>query len=332
MSEYSEMMGSFIRTGNYPLEANYIFNTEQELLDFYADPINKTTMHEGLLRVVGVGDDQYIYWVVKRGENLVWEKFTPDAELTQEIVATNVNVGNIKDGDVLPEGMSFTDFVLKLLITPKKPTYTVSSISDLASPIEVGTAVNGATGKYTQLQGGAITNATATITGFIDANTPTISFSGSTVNIVFTGRIAEGNNTVSSTVTYAASTSFPEITAGTLTNSKTIVGVRRYFMGNGLAPTEGFRSNTSILAASTFKYALGAGATDMWLALPANKTIKEITDEGALGAVITSNFKKVSTVQIDGATAGKDAIDYNIYQLSGYGPFGAGHNMNITIA
>lgn len=71
MSQYSEMMGSFIRTGNYPLEANYIFPTEQELIKFYKDDLNKTTMHRGLLRVVlddGTGK-QALYWVVKKETN-----------------------------------------------------------------------------------------------------------------------------------------------------------------------------------------------------------------------------------------------------------------------
>ena len=71
MSQFSEMMGSFIRTGNYPLEANYIFPTEQELIEFYNDELNKTTLHRGLLRVVlndGTGK-QALYWVVKKETN-----------------------------------------------------------------------------------------------------------------------------------------------------------------------------------------------------------------------------------------------------------------------
>lgn len=67
MSQYSEMMGSFIRTGNYPLEANYIFPTEAALKEFYNDPINATTIHKGLFRIVEDGGDgkQALYWVVQ---------------------------------------------------------------------------------------------------------------------------------------------------------------------------------------------------------------------------------------------------------------------------
>nr|WP_303661466.1 hypothetical protein [Bacteroides intestinalis] len=55
MSQFSEMMGSFIRTGNYPLEANYIFPTEAALKEFYNDEINQSTLHKGLFRIVENG-------------------------------------------------------------------------------------------------------------------------------------------------------------------------------------------------------------------------------------------------------------------------------------
>lgn len=74
MSQYSEMMGSFIRTGNYPMEANYIFDTEQDLFDFYKDPINRTTLHTGLFRIVCNDDvtEQAIYWAVPDDEGYLY--------------------------------------------------------------------------------------------------------------------------------------------------------------------------------------------------------------------------------------------------------------------
>lgn len=71
MSQYSEMIGSFIRTGNYPMEADYIFSNEAALKDFYSDPINQTLLHKGWLKVVtddGTGK-QALYWVVKKQTN-----------------------------------------------------------------------------------------------------------------------------------------------------------------------------------------------------------------------------------------------------------------------
>ena len=74
MSQYSETVGSFTRTGNYPLEANYIFNSEDELKQFYSDPIKKTTLHEGLLKVVSNENGQALYWVVNGDNGLEFRK------------------------------------------------------------------------------------------------------------------------------------------------------------------------------------------------------------------------------------------------------------------
>ncbi len=87
MSQFSEMMGSFIRTGNYPMEANYIFQTEQELVDFYKDPINRTTLHVGLFRIVS--DNQTLYWAVPdENNNLYFEKLLD--------INTSTDVENLK--------------------------------------------------------------------------------------------------------------------------------------------------------------------------------------------------------------------------------------------
>ena len=71
MSQYSEIMGSFVRTGNYPLEANYIFPTEEALKEFYSDEINATTIHKGLLKIVenDRAGEQALYWVTKKQTN-----------------------------------------------------------------------------------------------------------------------------------------------------------------------------------------------------------------------------------------------------------------------
>lgn len=71
MSKYSELIGSFIRRGNYPIEADYIFATEAALKEFYSDPIQNAILHKGLLKIVeddGTGK-QALYWVTKKQTN-----------------------------------------------------------------------------------------------------------------------------------------------------------------------------------------------------------------------------------------------------------------------
>ena len=88
MSQYSETIGSFTRTGNYPLEANYIFESEEALKQFYADPIQATTLHEGLLKIVKSSDKQSLYWVVDNEGSLEFIE-----------LISNLDLGNI-EGDL----------------------------------------------------------------------------------------------------------------------------------------------------------------------------------------------------------------------------------------
>ena len=71
MSKYSETIGSFIRTGAYPLEADYIFHSEEELKEFYAD---SEILHEGLFKVVQNETSQSLYWVYNNEGTLEFRK------------------------------------------------------------------------------------------------------------------------------------------------------------------------------------------------------------------------------------------------------------------
>lgn len=57
---YIQTFGSFFRNGNYPLEADYIFNSVEELKQW--EEANKKYLHEGLLKIVIEEDKQILYW------------------------------------------------------------------------------------------------------------------------------------------------------------------------------------------------------------------------------------------------------------------------------
>lgn len=76
MSKYSEVIGSFLRRGDFPLEADYVFATEQALKDYYNQEENKAILHKGLLKVVeddGNGE-QALYWVSDSNGELTFTK------------------------------------------------------------------------------------------------------------------------------------------------------------------------------------------------------------------------------------------------------------------
>lgn len=81
MSGYSEVIGSFLRRGPFPLEADYVFKTEEALKEYYAKPANRPILHRGLLKVVeddGEGR-QALYWITGDGDNgLAFKKLLTD--------------------------------------------------------------------------------------------------------------------------------------------------------------------------------------------------------------------------------------------------------------
>lgn len=78
---YSETIGSFIRNGNYPLEANYVFPSEEALKEFYSDEVNATTIHKGLLKIVASEDSQTLYWVVEVEGELQFKPLIQEASI-----------------------------------------------------------------------------------------------------------------------------------------------------------------------------------------------------------------------------------------------------------
>lgn len=84
-TQFSELIGSFIRTSDFPLEANYIFPTEEDLKKFYSDELNVKTLHKGLLRVVENDEEgnQALFWVTKKYNS-------DELEFTKLISANNL--------------------------------------------------------------------------------------------------------------------------------------------------------------------------------------------------------------------------------------------------
>lgn len=71
MSQYSEIVGSFLRRGSFPLEADYLFTTVDELKSYYEKEENKAILHRGLLKVVeddGNGN-QGLFWVTLNSDS-----------------------------------------------------------------------------------------------------------------------------------------------------------------------------------------------------------------------------------------------------------------------
>lgn len=71
MRAYSEIIASFRRGGPFPIEADYSFETEAKLKEFYSSPEENAILHKGLLKVVENDGDgnQALYWVTRKETN-----------------------------------------------------------------------------------------------------------------------------------------------------------------------------------------------------------------------------------------------------------------------
>lgn len=125
MSQFSEVIGSFLRKGNFPLEADYVFKTEASLKSYYEDPENSATLHKGLLKVVeddGTGN-QALYWVTDSDSGLVFTKLISgngmgtleeDLEALQKQIEKEIQdrkdadntIYGVKDPTTLPEDLN----------------------------------------------------------------------------------------------------------------------------------------------------------------------------------------------------------------------------------
>lgn len=132
MSQYSETIGSFLRTGNYPLEANYIFDSEEELISFFEE--NKVTLHKGLLKVVSNEDKQYLYWVIEKEGELQFVKLLSDDTL--ELV-TSLKEALEKETTDREEGdAELLDIINKFLTTIDNLDSKINTLPEIQSFLE----------------------------------------------------------------------------------------------------------------------------------------------------------------------------------------------------
>ncbi len=138
MSNFSQIITSFERTGNFPIEANYIFSTVEDLKEFYSDELQAATLHKGLLKIVenNGNDQQALYWVTKKATN-------DELEFTELITGDNIDE-IYSQLDSLQSQLSTEITERKSAVTalwgvndPSSVTEGYNSINDLATAVQI---------------------------------------------------------------------------------------------------------------------------------------------------------------------------------------------------
>lgn len=137
MSNFAQVITSFERAGNFPLEANYIFPTVEALKEFYSDPLQAALLHKGLLKVVerNAEGNQALYWVTKKQTN-------DELEFTELIAGKNVEDINSQIGELLKKleeeitARKNADTALWGTNDPSGIDEDLNSINDLATSLK----------------------------------------------------------------------------------------------------------------------------------------------------------------------------------------------------
>ena len=243
--------------------------------------------------------------------------------------------------------MSIIDLLESAFSEEKQPTVTQPSASismPEAKSYEVGTKV---TPKYTvsfnkgKYQYGPDTGVTATSYSVSDGTNTLTTATGSLPELT----VADGMNyKLTATVAYGAGAqpvtnlgnpaSVEGIKAGsTKATSGTITGYRAMFAGSKTAPIElnsaNIRGLINVGAAKNYTLSVVEGAKQVVIALPADKTLKNVKDQNAFGTDIVASFIK-SNVDVEGV-GGYAVQSYNVYVYTPEAALGA-NKYDIVIA
>lgn len=306
----------YLDTGSGPIKFS---GTDVDLSDYYTrgevneiipslDGYAKT---EDLPSLDGYATEHY---VLNQIENL--ESFEGDLTTSKTITVAGVNVGNLSNGSVIPEGTSFTQLLEMMLcktigVTTKKPKVSLKG-AYLGNTYEVGTVLD-LTLEHTYTDGEFIGE-----TGYnysVDAGclpeTATYYKNGSVLSsnadqIV----VSYGNTTYKVTVEYASSTTTPvnnmgepvniSITSGSVSSEQSITGAYKYFMGysdktsfdqftsddvRSLTTKSDFIKGTTTVTSNT----MTSNGKSIVIACPKIYSLKTI--QNGLGANIFDNFE-----------------------------------------
>lgn len=143
-------------------------------------------------------------------------------------------------------------------------------------------------------------------------------------------------------LTNLGNTSTERIAAGTKskTASSAITGYRNSFYGTFADKTTELnsaniraltKSGKTLKAGDTFTIDIAPGALRTILAVPATLTPSYVGHREGLNAPLLDSNTVKYTVSIDGAVAGKDAIDYTVYVWSYANPYASLEHYDVTV-
>lgn len=257
-----------------------------------------------------------------------------DVDLTlEEDVPVQIDAGNIKVGDLLQEGLSFTDFVKLLFLATYEPTLiapTYSLSNSVIGSREIGQSVNVTlTGNFNrgQIRGDIVNGAwnPNSIQAPRAGEASSFIFEGNseaTNNVSLLHTVVSGANVFNSSVNYqqgvqpldSDGNNFNSpLAAGTLSASNNqLVGRYRQFFGAvaSFPTTSSAVRSLSSNFTNTNSFQISISTTRFTIALPPGRTLTSVIT--ANNENVTNNFSSTTLSVQDG---GGNNVTYTLYNL-----------------
>ena len=139
-NKHSELIGSFLRRGTFPLEADYIFDSYDALKEFYEKEENYAILHKGLFKIVSTEEEQTLYWCVKKEDKLIFKPLISEKtleELQEKIKDLEKEISDLNDKlDKEIADRKEADFKIWGTLTPEDLDEEYNSIAKLIDKLK----------------------------------------------------------------------------------------------------------------------------------------------------------------------------------------------------
>lgn len=251
-----------------------------------------------------------------------------DATLEHEVVC-NVAAGNAPVGTVLPEGMSFTEYVERVHVATLPPSVTINTPTAMTK--EVGEVITTLPIKAT------ITKKTYTLSKaeFYDGSALLNTITGIPLNGVVTMDYARNTNDTDVNIKVVATDS-----NGLKGQASVAIKFSRGVFYGANTGTDFCNTNDKVRAlankklgattGTTFTVTANVGTQTFAIAVPSTMNVTSVKFKESLDLQMIDDMTKIENVMVEGAN-GYSAISYRVYQYVSAIPFSQTSHFEIQI-
>ena len=264
-----------------------------------------------------------------------YEEFEADSSTEEDILISGTNLGGLLEGQVIPAGTTFTEFLKMLLQKPEEFPYEAPQVSILLDPEQMQHEVGSKVAPkinfvFDQKDGGEIVSVEYGPVDDIQQEEVIISDEGNVEYSVIIN-FAEGPQKFDD---FGKPAGQP-LSAGQIKAVCSYSGFRYNFFGADdkqivCENSEEIRSLNKTVSDS-FILDAPVGSQRLTIAVPANgKQPVSVKYEQQGGVDYISNFNK-SVISVSGATPGENMMDYNVYTFIFLIPCAAKMTFNVLL-